>query len=212
MLAAGTAALVLCAYSLYEKAESAKTTGSVVCIDAGHGGEDCGAIGSDGRYEKDDNLALALAVEQALADQDVAVVMTRSEDEQVSLKERCNIANSSNAVLFVSIHRNSADNADASGVEIWTASQGHGETMASYILENLEAAGISENRGVQSGTSQSEDSDYYVNKHTVMPSCLIEMGFVTNEEDNALLDANMETYAKAIADGIARTLADMNEE
>ena len=84
-------------------------------MDAGHGGKD---NGSDykGRYEKDDNLKLAQAVSAYLADKNVKVVMTRSDDTFLRLSERCGIANQSGADYMLSLHRNDGE---GNGVETW---------------------------------------------------------------------------------------------
>lgn len=92
----------------------------VVCIDAGHGGEEVGAILRN-RYEKNDTLEVAKLVEKNLKKQNIKVVMTRSKDKDVSLEERCKIANQKKAKLFVSIHRNSAKTGN--GIEIWCNSK-----------------------------------------------------------------------------------------
>lgn len=186
--------------------------GPLVCIDPGHGGEDGGATGEHERYEKDDNLRLALAVRTALAKRNIRTVMTREEDKKVSLQGRCDIANDAGAVLFVSLHRNSADAASAGGVEIWTANRGRGARLADYIMTGLRKVGIQRDRGVQAGTSSGDDSNYYVNRHTTMPSCLVEMGFITNAEDNRLLDRHLDGYAAAIAEGVDNMLKDMEAE
>lgn len=208
VLFVGLAVLFLCAWRSFESEEEpepkAGREGIIVCIDAGHGGKDCGAQSKE-RLEKDDNLWLALAVREACEKQGLTVIMTREDDTYLTLQERCDVANGQNADLFVSIHRNSAGNTDSCGVEIWTASKGRGADMADCILQNLKDVGIQQDRGVQSGTSDSgENKDYYVNKHTTMPACLVELGFITNEEDNRLLDAHLQEYAQAIADGIVQ--------
>ncbi len=175
----------------------------VVCIDAGHGGDDVGAI-LEKRYEKDDNLTVANLVKKYLKKKDIKVVMTRKKDNSVSLEERCNIANRKNAEIFVSIHRNSAETGN--GIEIWCNSQKREEDseLANSIMTKLQETEIQKDRGIKYGTINGENSDYYVLKNTNMPSCLIELGFITDEKDNELLDNNREDYAKAIADGIAQ--------
>ena len=175
-----------------------------VVIDPGHGGSDVGAE-YGGRYEKDDNLALALLVEDELKEQGIDVVLTRDDDLFVSLGKRCVIANRKKAQLFVSLHRNSAKG--AKGVEIWVSSDSPeaDKALAESILNGLDEAGISKNRGVKSGYAQG-NGDYYVNSHTDMPSCLVELGFINNDEDNLLYDGNLEVYAEAIAAAIADNL------
>ncbi len=177
----------------------------VVCIDAGHGGDDVGAI-LDKRYEKDDTFEIAKLVKKYLKKQNVKVIMTRKKDKSVSLEERCKIANNKKADFFVSIHRNSAKTGN--GIEIWCNSSKREEdtNLANTILEKLQNTEIQKNRGVKYGTINGENSDYYVLKNTNMPSCLIELGFITDERDNQLLDSHKKEYAKAIADGVIQTI------
>ena len=88
-----------------------------VMIDAGHGGEEPGAI-YEGRQEKDDTLRLALAVGQILERNGVNVVYTRIRDVYDNPYEKAEIANRSGADFFVSIHRNAMPQpGTASGVE-----------------------------------------------------------------------------------------------
>ena len=175
-----------------------------VVIDPGHGGKDVGAVYGE-RYEKDDNLTLALLVNEKLGEMGIETAMTRNKDKQVSLENRCKLANLKNADLFVSLHRNSAEG--AKGVEIWISNDSSNEdrSLAENILKALEKSEISQNRGVKSGYARG-DGDYYVNSHTDMPSCLVELGFINSEIDNNLFDENIEAYAQAIADAIAKSL------
>ena len=179
----------------------------IVCIDAGHGGTDVGAI-NDTRYEKDDNLEVAKLVKKYLEEQGIKTIMTRDNDTSVSLRQRCRIANRKEADIFASIHRNSAE--AGNGIEIWTSSNKNEEDLdlANSILEKLKNTKIQQSRRVRSGTAKGENTDYYVLKNTKMTSCLIELGFITNDEDNKLFDKNVESYAKAIADGIIEEIKD----
>ena len=194
-----------------DDAEAVMATNSnfIVCIDAGHGGDDTGTIGIDGSYEKDDNLQLALLVQEELADRGVTVIMTRSDDTYVELADRAQIANDADADLFVSLHRNySESSSDTQGVEIWIHSSGSATSYAAAndILDRLIQTNISTSRGVKSGTQGSNDSNYAVIRETAMTSMIIEMGFMSNEEDLTLFRKNKEAYAKAIADGIVTWL------
>lgn len=176
-----------------------------VCLDAGHGGEEVGAVLGK-RYEKDDTLKVTKLVEKKLKKKNVKVIMTRTKDKDVSLEERCIIANQKKADIFVSIHRNSAT--VGNGIEIWCGSlkEERDTKLADNILTNLTTAKIQQNRGIKYGSIGGENSDYYVLKNTNMPSCLIELGFISNEKDNQLLDDNLEEYAEAIAEGILKTI------
>lgn len=173
----------------------------IVCIDAGHGGNDAGAVNGN-RYEKDDTLKVAKLVRKHLQEQGIKTIMTRYDDIYVDLKERCKIANKKKADLFISIHRNSAE--EGNGIEIWTSSRKSKEdlNLANSILNKLQNTKIQNNRGIKSGTAKGRYTDYYVLKNTRMTSCLIELGFITEDKDNELFDENIEDYAKAIAEGI----------
>ena len=126
----------------------------------------------------------------------------------MELEDRCKIANSAGADFFVSIHRNSAVNGN--GVEIWVNNNATDNSMdkllAGYILELLDQTGISANRGVQLGyrgsSRETVGNNYYVNRNTNMPSCLVEMGFMTSQIDNSNFDNKLEAYAKAISDAV----------
>ena len=176
-----------------------------VCVDAGHGGSDVGAVGLDGSYEKDDNLRLALKVADALKESGVTVIMTRSDDSDT----RSKIANKAKADIFVSLHRNSTANPNTTkGIEIWIHSSGSERSYAAAddILNNLEQVGISDNRGVRIGTQGDSDDDYAVIRDTDMTSMIIEMGFMTSQDDLDYFNENIDNYAKAISNGVVEWL------
>ena len=144
-----------------------------VCIDPGHGGSSSGAtLGS--RLEKDDTLRLSLLVRDILEDRGYTVVMTRDNDSDVSLADRCKIANKARASLFVSIHRNSSTSPDATGMEMWVHSSSPTDDtlLAQNILDCLDTLNIT-NRGIHSGYRDGVDMNYYINRHTKMPSYLL---------------------------------------
>lgn len=180
-----------------------------VCVDAGHGGSDVGAVGLDGSYEKDDNLRLALKVKEALEKSGVNVIMTRSDDSDTQLDSRSVIANKAKADLFVSLHRNSTAKANTTkGIEIWIHSSGSERSYAAAddILSSLGKVGISDNRGVRIGTQGDSDDDYAVIRDTDMTSMIIEMGFMTSQDDLDYFNENLDNYAKAISNGAVEWL------
>ncbi len=177
----------------------------LICLDPGHGGADPGAMW-EGQTEKEDTLAIALAVREALEAygfDDLTVMLTRENDQAVNLEQRAEAANQAGATLFISIHRNSGG---GRGVETWISVQGerYETLLAKHIQEQLVQAEISRDRGVKRGTAGNPDSSYYVIANTQMPACLIELGFVDSEEDNRLLEEQFEAYAQAIARGILK--------
>lgn len=170
----------------------------LIAIDAGHGGWDNGAT-FEGRLEKDDNLRLALEVRQQLEALGVKVLMTRETDIYVTLQDRAAIANQADADLFISLHRNSyfEQTSWTMGVENYiylTAPEETSGKAAALVLDAVAAVGVQANRGVNRG-------NYYVLRRTIMPSMLLEMGYIINEEDNRLFDENLVAYARAIAMG-----------
>ncbi|MBR4955890.1 MAG: N-acetylmuramoyl-L-alanine amidase [Clostridia bacterium] len=171
----------------------------LICIDPGHGGKDSGAVW-DGRMEKDDSLNLALKVAEQIEAMGHQVLLTRTDDSYPYFSERADLANNAGADLFISLHRNSFEG--AKGVEIWVSSKADDSTVdfAETLLDALADVGISKKRGIKKGTVSSANEDYYVNKLTDMPSCIIELGFIQSDEDNRLYDTNMDAYAKAIAE------------
>ncbi len=175
-----------------------------VCIDPGHGGMDPGCD-YNGRLESDDNWKLALALKTELEAAGIDVVMTREDNTtKVFLKDRVKIANASGADYFISLHRNKGD---GYGIETWmTANSGQAtEELTNNVHNAIVSANVQRDRGVKVGTETGEGSDYYVLGNTTMPACLIEFGFINNEEDNRLYDVNLEAYAKAIAQAVQST-------
>jgi N-acetylmuramoyl-L-alanine amidase len=111
----------------------------IIVIDAGHGGEDAGAVGANGTKEKDLNLAIACELKSLFdKDDDFEIILTRKNDTFIPLAERANIANESNADLFISIHCNANFNRNASGFEIYFLSEKatDSEAAATAVLEN----------------------------------------------------------------------------
>lgn len=179
----------------------------VVCLDAGHGADDVGATSTGGaRLEKDDNLRLTLKVRDKLEEKGVKVVLTRGDDSDITLKERCKLANKKRCDFFLSLHRNSS--VSGSGFEAWIAKEpkGNEEQTAQQLVDALSDISGLPNRGVKKGYRNSSGNNYYVNSNTNMPSILLEVGFVTNENDNESFDKNIDKNAEAIAEIIYNSI------
>jgi len=96
----------------------------VVVLDAGHGGKDVGAISVNGGHEKDVTLAIVLAAKRALEKKGgITVKLTRADDRFISLGGRVRIARDLGADLFISVHADSAPNAEARGASVYTLSE-----------------------------------------------------------------------------------------
>lgn len=174
---------------------------SLIVLDAGHGGWNPGAV-YEGRQEKDDNLAITLAVGGILEEQGVNVVYTRTDDIYESPYQKAQESNNAGGDYFVSIHRNSSPYPNQySGVESLVYNQyGPAAVMAENINKELESVGFI-NLGVN------ERPNLVVLRDTNMPAVLVEVGFINTDADNYLLDTKFAETAAAIADGIMKTIS-----
>ena len=188
-----------------EKPDYATDGNRIVCVDAGHGGEDSGSVGADGTLEKQDTLKMAKALKAELESRGITVYMTREDDSWVTKDERINKAASVKADLLLSVHRNEyAADTGVRGFEAWVHSSKPADAtdVANRIQSALTAVGITRDRGVKFGSQGSATEDYYINNHSKGPSCLLEMGFMTNAEDNSLFRNKTNVLAAAMADAI----------
>ena len=161
-----------------------------IIIDAGHGGEDCGAIGANGIYEKDLNLSVANELGKILSENGFAVVYTRSDDallytekEDVhgirkisDLKNRCKIAAEYPNAIFISIHMNSYKSPACHGAQVYYSSKNSDSyKMASCVQGNIKSRLQTDNdRVIKEGKS------IYLLQNIDNPAILVECGFLTN--------------------------------
>lgn len=181
----------------------------VVVVDAGHGGNDPGAIYPAGSnnpvaVEKEITLDIAQRLRDNLEAAGIYVVMTRDSDTYPTLKERVELANSINADLYVSVHINAMDNKDEiDGAQVYYHRDSYfGKKLAKLVQAKiLDYTGFSDKK-IQDGSS------FYVLKHTKMPAILAECGFITNEADRSYLKTvkGRQALADAISDGVLEAL------
>ncbi len=185
--------------------------GHSITIDAGHGGNDSGAIGPTGVTEKSVTLRVALALQKILASEGATVYMTRTTDTEVSpkgaaasdieeLQARCDVANRHNSDIFISIHMNSFTNGAAKGTTGYYYALG---SKKSRDLADKVRAGVIDQIGTSNRGTQS--CNFYVVKHTDMPATLVEVAFISNPTEEKLMNSEdgVQKAAQGIADGIA---------
>jgi len=211
-----------------------------IVIDAGHGGNDPGAIGRTGLREKVINLDIAKRLAKILKDDGFSVVMTRSTDVFVSLERRVDLANQAKADLFISIHSNANWVRSLSGFEVYYLAPRADDYRRVLLaansglpsLDNSSFAGRSANlrailwdmfytynhaesvrlsrdicraidRDLNTRVLGVKDAGFYVLKVS-MPAVLIELGFLSNAEEENLLKDNYyrQQIAEAIVHGI----------
>ena len=172
-----------------------------VVIDPGHGGRDPGAVGIGGLREKDINLTVSNRIKATLEGKGINVVMARSDDREIDLDPRVDIAERANADIFVSIHSNaiSMSRPDVNGLETYYYSSGLrlAQTIHNNVLQQTDLR----DRGVRRAR-------FYVLVNTSMPAVLVETGFVTGREDAARFrnPAKVNEIADGISAGILQYL------
>jgi len=191
-----------------------QTKEKIVVIDAGHGDHDGGTSKTydDILYkEKDIALAIALQTAEILRENDVRVEMTRDDDSFLALTERSAFANELDAALFCSIHINSADSPAANGVEVFYSKTNNG---TDYGLTSAEVAqkvldNFLENTGARNRKVKTEQ--HVVTRTSIMPAVLVEVGFLSNEEEfRKMIDPEYQYLAAAgIATGIKQSLTEI---
>jgi N-acetylmuramoyl-L-alanine amidase len=215
-----------------------------IVIDAGHGGHDTGALGPGGLQEKEITLDIARRVASLLPDEaNIRVVLTRSRDQFIELRERTALANRERADLFLSIHVNAASDGTATGTEtyflsneatdgaarraaeyenrlitgdgsarggsrdvlrsiLWDLAQSDFQQESSRVAEalqnNLDRALRRPSRGVK-------QAPFYVLGGAAMPAVLVEIGFISNPQEEQRLrdDGYRDRIARALVAGIA---------
>lgn len=204
-----TVVIAVCIHSGVFRPKYTYSGDPYVCLDAGHGENDVGAANGD-RYEKDDDLKLTLKIKEKLEAMGIKVYLTRDDDSDVTLAERCKSANKKHCTLFISVHRNSAEDKKANGIEAWVSRNPKGDeyTLAENLVANICKLTGQQNRGIKKGFRDNSFGDYYINSDTDMPSLLLEVGFITNDNDNKAfdekLDETAETIAKTIYDHVQK--------
>ena len=172
---------------------------TVIVLDAGHGGWDPGKTGTDGVNEKELNLAVTEKLAEYLEMGGAEVILTRSTDDALGsgkrkdMAERKRIINESGGEILVSIHQNSFPSAKAKGAQVfYHKDSANGKILAECLQESLR------NRVDGSNHRQAkENASYYILKTTEIPAVIVECGFLSNREEEKLL--NDERYQEKLA-------------
>lgn len=186
--------------------------GKIITLDAGHGGSDPGAIGSDGTKEKNITLAITKMVKEILEQKGAKVYMTRTTDVDVfgpnasdaeELQARVNVGEKYNSDMFVSLHINSSVNKNVGGFSTYYYPKTDNDLRLAKNIQNKLAA----NFGVDDlGVRQ---ANFYVIKRISMPAVLVEMCFISNEKELTLMKGQwfQKKTARLIAEGIEKYFA-----
>lgn len=216
------AVLLIAAAVLAKRAAVAVMSGNIetrqeriVCIDAGHGGDNPGKVGINQALEKDINLLIARRVRTLLVQNDVKVVMTRETDEGLydegcsnkksqDMKRRCALINETAPVFTVSIHQNSYHEEYVKGAQVFYYAQSEGGKALADCLQNQLVKGLDDEN-----TRKAKSNDaYYLLLNTDSPTVIVECGFLSNSTEAALLvqEEYQEKVAWEICMGILKYL------
>jgi len=167
-----------------------------IVIDPGHGGNDSGTIGANGTLEKELALQTAQLLKTQLENVGATVIITRKQDYYLSLSARVNSAHLYNADAFISIHYDSAAQDDVRGITQYYYHYFQKE-LALEIDNSLQEIDGLKNRGVHFG-------NYQVLRHNSQPSVLLELGYLSNPEEEAAVISNdyQQTIVMAIFNGL----------
>ena len=195
---------------------SVPVTNRTIIVDAGHGGEDGGAVSSNGVSEAQINLSIALKLQNLLEQSGATVVLTRSDENAIydidkktlrqkknsDLKNRVKIGNTSSADIFVSIHLNKIDQSQYYGWQtFYKNGNEQGKKLATCIQNNLNEAIQKENK-----RTPLKISDVYIIKNVEIPTTIVECGFLSNPEEEKQLQT--DEYQNRLAWGIYNGIMD----
>jgi len=161
--------------------------------------------------EKSVTMRVSRELKRLLEAEGASVVLTRTSDTEVSpkgarataveeLEARCDIANRANADIFLSIHADAFTNREVKGTTAYYYTKG--SKQSKLLADSVRTALIDAIGTVDRGT---QTSNFYVVKHTDMPAILVEISFISNPDEERMMnsDAGIKKIAQGIADGIA---------
>ena len=194
---------------MYSMFVSLPNTVATVVLDAGHGGRDVGVVGVNSSVsEAEINLLITQTLKSKLEDLNVKVVLTRKNanglyDENATNFKRSDMEKRKKIILdtapnlVVSIHCNRFPSSERRGAQVFFNNfSDEGKKLASLVQKNLNTINIDKiNRGFSP-----LKGDYYILNCSKYPSCIVECGFLSNPDDDMLL--NDENYRNMLADAI----------
>jgi N-acetylmuramoyl-L-alanine amidase len=193
-------------------------TAASVVIDPGHGGEiDTGALGANGLFERDLNLAVSQALEAKLIVRGVPVLLTRTANYASILSVRAGLADAVGADLLISIHHNAPTQGPSArpGTEIFVQhdssdSRRLGGLVWSHVVQTLSGFDVqwsaASDAGVLSVLSTRGEDAYGMNRNPETVSVLAELGYLSNPSEAELFATN--EYVEAVAEALANAIED----
>lgn len=190
----------------------------VIIIDAGHGGEDGGAVAQDGTLEKDINLDIAFKLNYIISVLGYKTRLIRTTDASIhttgdtirqrkvsDIRNRHAIMNEYDNCLFISIHQNKFGDSSVHGAQtFYSPNNNSSKELADFIQKSISGQMQSDNKRVikKSGT------DIYILYHATKPTVMVECGFISNQTD--LSNLKDDKYQSGMALSIAMGIINYN--
>jgi len=209
---------VIFSFNGYFASREVSVSTNTIIIDAGHGGEDGGAIGKNGTKEKDLNLSISLKLKNALIKNGFNVQMTRETDTMLSepdekkhkkrsdLNNRVKMTRKFENGIFLSIHMNYYDSPAQKGAQMfYSVNNEKSKLLAMCIEKEFKTSVDPDNKRV----SKPAGNEIFIMKHIKLPACLIECGFISNREEEKLLNdaAYQDKIVNAIVTGVKKYIS-----
>lgn len=225
IIAAVLAGLIFINVGRTDTVSSPQEAAPLIVLDAGHGGQDGGAVAQDGTQEQYINLDITLKLNEILIKDGYRTLLTRTDDNSIhdadaktvreqkvsDIHNRLKIVEANPGCLFVSIHQNYYTESQYNGAQVFY-SPNHSES--SRLAQSIQESIVSSLQPENKRQIKESGSSIYILYHATEPAVLVECGFLSNPAETAKL--NDESYrqqmAQAIADGIERYCNDREEE
>lgn len=202
------------------EASSMPITQKTVIVDAGHGGDDGGAIGIDGTVEKDINLDIALKLEKILKFYGFNVIMTRTQDVMTcddgldSLKKRkisdihnrFELMRKNPDAIFISVHQNKFEDSSQHGTQVFYSGN---DERSKELAEAIQTSVTLTLQRKNDRVVKKSGSGIYLLYHAKIPAVLVECGFISNSDEVKKLkdESYRMKLAILIADGLLKYLS-----
>lgn len=225
LIAAVLAGLIFVNVGRSEPVLSSQEDSPLIILDAGHGGQDGGAVAKDGTQEQYINLDITLKLNEILTKDGYRTLLTRTDDNSIhdadaktvreqkvsDIHNRLKIVEANPGCLFVSIHQNYYTESQYCGAQVFYSPNA---PESSHLAQCIQSSIVLSLQPENTRQIKESGSSIYILYHATEPAVLVECGFLSNPEETAKL--NDESYrqqmAQAIADGIEKYILGIEEE
>lgn len=202
------------------EASSMPITQKTVIVDAGHGGDDGGAIGIDGTVEKDINLDITLKLEKILKFYGFNVIMTRTQDVMTcddgldslrkrkisDIHNRFELMRKNPDAIFISVHQNKFEDSSQHGTQVFYSGN---DERSKELAEAIQTSVTLTLQRKNDRVVKKSGSGIYLLYHAKIPAVLVECGFISNSDEVKKLkdESYRMKLAILIADGLLKYLS-----